>query len=130
MTQEERALGPGRIHHRPDVVHTSLKVPNRLDPAVEPSADDWAPAEAATLAGGRSTVSATPIGEEQAGRELVRALSGTPFPADRRRLLADAQRAGVAEPLRQRLGELPADERFAKVETVWRAIAASGAAVR
>ena len=38
--------------------------PNRLDPAVEPSADDWAPAEAATLAGGRSTVSATPIGEE------------------------------------------------------------------
>jgi hypothetical protein len=72
--------------------------PNRLDPAVEPSADDWAAAEAATLAGGRSTVSATPIGEEQARRELFRALSGTPFPADRRRLLADAQRAGVAEP--------------------------------
>jgi len=68
--------------------------------------------------------SATPIGKKQARRELVRALSGTPFPADRRRLLADAQRAGVAEPLR--LGELPADERFANVETVWRAIAASG----
>ena len=49
--------------------------------------------------------------------------SGTPSLADRRRLLADAQRAGVAEPLR--LGELPADERFANVETVWRAIAAS-----
>src|SRR5215216_5740719 len=47
--------------------------------------------------------SATPIGKKQARRELVRALSGTPFPADRRRLLADAQRAGVAEPLR--LGE-------------------------
>jgi hypothetical protein len=99
--------------------------PNRLDPAVEPSADDLAPAEAATLAGGRSTVSATPIGEEQARRELVRALSGTPSLADRRRLLPDAQHAGVAEPLRQRLGELPADERFADVETVWRAIAAS-----
>ncbi|MFL6222609.1 MAG: DUF2795 domain-containing protein [Actinomycetes bacterium] len=70
--------------------------------------------------------SATPIGKKQARRELVRALSGTPFPADRRRLLADAQRAGVAEPLRQRLGELPADERFANVETVWRTIAASG----
>lgn len=92
---------------------------------MEPSADDWVPAEAATLAGGRSTVSATPIGEEQARRELVRALSGTPLPADRRRLLADAQRAGVVEPLRQRLGELPADERFANVETVWRGIAAS-----
>jgi hypothetical protein len=26
MTQEERALGPGRIHHCPDIVHPGLKI--------------------------------------------------------------------------------------------------------
>jgi hypothetical protein len=26
MTEEERALGAGRVHHRPDVVHPGLKI--------------------------------------------------------------------------------------------------------
>jgi Protein of unknown function (DUF2795) len=60
--------------------------------------------------------------EVEARRELSRHLRSTAFPADRRRLLAEAEDQNAPAPIREALQRLPDGATYATVHEVWAAL--------
>ena len=97
---------------------------------VEARAEEWREHEPSADA--EPDVDARPVGSGlgadgvEARRELSRHLRPSAFPADRGRLLAEAEDQSAPEPVREALRQLPDGVTYATVHEVWAALEGHG----
>jgi Protein of unknown function (DUF2795) len=80
------------------------------------------PTPDARLAGGRATAGSLDLDDAEARADIARFLTPSVFPADRERLVADAESNQATEEVLDRLRALPAGRAFENVQDVWGAL--------
>ena len=80
------------------------------------------PTPGARLAGGRATAASLDLDDAETRADIARFLTPSAFPADRDRLVADAEGNQAPDEVLERLRALPAGRAYENVQDVWGAL--------
>ena len=83
---------------------------------------DGQPTPDARLTGGRATAASLDLDDAETRADIARFLTPSAFPADRERLVADAEGNQAPDQVLERLRALPAGRVYENVQDVWGAL--------
>jgi hypothetical protein len=86
------------------------------------SPGDGQPTPDARLTGGRATAASLDLDDAETRADIARFLTPSTFPADRERLVADAEGNQAPDEVLERLRALPAGRTYENVQDVWGAL--------